>query len=143
MEAATEPTTENVNKPLTRTPRDVLYDNMIFYDSKARDILAQVIAGLKQSGAKPELLGMLLKEFTGCTDKAIDCATRLAPFVHGKIQNIELKGEITKRYVIRAPQQAKNSDEWLKTIDSTDNPQVMTKIPKMIVQDVDYEDSDG
>lgn len=114
-QAQAQPQNEELKKIVSRTPADVLMDNMLFYDKEAKNILAEIIAGLKVEGKNPVLLAQMYKYFQESAAMAIDCANKLAPYKHAKLANIELKGELTKRYVIQAPSVAASNDAWLES----------------------------
>lgn len=139
MDTTLDTDTEEPKKAITPQSKDVLRENMLFYHFKSKDILAQIIAGLKLANVAPQLLGEMYKRFAESSDMAIKCAKELAPYEHPKLQNIEMKGELTKRYVIRAPEQAKNSSEWLKTINPAENAQIMAPIKQDIIEDIKFE----
>lgn len=101
--------------PDTRRPRDVLRDTMLFYDTQAKDIIADIILRLKEEqmrGTASEL-ALMYKKFSECTQIAIDCASKLAPYEHPKLESIEVRKELTHRFVIRAPTVMPDEKEWL------------------------------
>lgn len=104
-------------KPDSRKPRDVLRDTMHFYDKTAKDIITDIILRLKEENGRGtgSELAMMYKRFHECTDIAIRCAEKLAPYEHPKLESIEVKKELTHRFVLRAPPATIDTKEWLTT----------------------------
>ena len=102
-------------KPDLRKPRDVLRDIMHFYDKQAKDIITDIILRLSEHSTKGTAseLALMYKKFTECTDIAIRCAEKLAPYEHPKLESIEVKKELTHRFVLRAPTPIIDVNEWL------------------------------
>ena len=110
----------NELKPDLRKPRDVLRDLMLFYDTQAKDIIADIILRLKDevSRGTGSELALMYKKFAECAQIAIDCASKLAPYEHPKLESIEVRKELTHRFVIRAPTVMPDPKEWLATAQS-------------------------
>ena len=107
-------------KPDLRKPRDVLRDLMLFYDTQAKDIIADIILRLKDevSRGTGSELALMYKKFSECAQIAIDCASKLAPYEHPKLESIEVRKELTHRFVIRAPTVMPDPKEWLEKAQS-------------------------
>lgn len=105
-------------KPESRKPRDVLRDMMIFYDTQAKDIIADIIIRLREDqqharGCAADLKAMY-NRFSEAAEIAIRCAEKLAPYEHPKLESIEVKKELTHRFVLRAPAPVVDITGWLE-----------------------------
>ena len=98
-----------------RKPREVLRDLMNFYDKQAKDVIVEIISRLKEcpSRGTASELAFMYKKFSECADIAIRCAEKLAPYEHPKLESIEVKKELTHRFVLRAPPATIDTKEWL------------------------------
>jgi hypothetical protein len=97
------------------TAKDILYKNMIFYDTKAMKLAQHIIKLVKsQDKSRGDLLVVMHKEMGKFNDRAIDCATKLAPYTHAKLQSVEVKNTVEHRFVVRTPTAIKSSSEWLE-----------------------------
>lgn len=98
---------------------DVLYENMIFYDEKGKKLFIDIREWLaKNDDKRGDLLAKMAKLMSECKTIAIECASKLAPYQSPKLESIEVNKKVTHRYVIQAPQQYNNSDQWLKAVNS-------------------------
>lgn len=104
------------NTSRTRKGADVLHEKMVFYSNKARRLLEEIIKALKDNNASAAELLMAYKLLKETDLLAIDCATKLAPYQTPKLESIETKQKIEHRYVLRAPAQFKNTDDWMKAV---------------------------
>ena len=142
---------EKIEK-FAREPKDVLRDMMLFYDEKARDILESIITALEDTdeNGKPtkrgDLLALMYKKHSEAADKAIECASKLAPYRHPKLESIETKTEITKRFVVRAPVVLPTTEQWLRQVPQITHEQqrleeisLETKVDELLI-DHDTED---
>jgi hypothetical protein len=102
-------------QPDKRKPRDVLRDMMLFYDGQFKDIVADVILKLREEPSKTNVsdIAAMVKAFHEAAKMALDCATKLAPYEHPKLESIEVRKELTHRFVIRAPTVMPDRVEWL------------------------------
>lgn len=113
------------------TPKNVLWRKMLFYDEKAEELLKEIIICLKKSNPpRTELIALMAKKMFECNEMAIDCATKLAPYIHSKLQNIEVNKTVTKQFVIRAPMVAPNSQQWLDNVGEVKTPQLQIDVIK-------------
>lgn len=108
-------------KPATkiynRKAVDVLYENMIFYDEKGEKLFTDLRSKIyKDDDKRGDLLAKMAKLMSECKALAIECASKLAPYQSPKLESIEVNKKVTHRYVIQAPQQLRDADQWLKTI---------------------------
>lgn len=96
---------------------DVLYDKMMFYHTKAKDI-ASFIINVIESGkmARGDLLAQIHKDMHRFNDIAIECASKLAPYQTPKLESIEVKKRITHRFVVAAPKPINNTETWLDEV---------------------------
>lgn len=110
-------------KPATkiynRKAVDVLYENMIFYDEKGKKLFLDIREWIHTNDDKRgDLLAKMAKLMSECKAIAIECASKLAPYQSPKLESIEVNKKVTHRYVIQAPQQLQNADQWLSSINS-------------------------
>ena len=131
-------------KPDLRKPREVLRDLMIFYDTQAKEIITDIIFRLKEcpSRGTASELAFMYKKFSECADVAIRCAEKLAPYEHPKLESIEVKKELTHRFVLRAPPATIDTKEWLDK--AQEEQKLLASKPghNLIVMDEKYKDSD-
>jgi len=133
----------------TRLARDVLYDGMVNFETRAKQCLAVMIDSIKgQQKSNYAELKLLYQEFRKCQELAADYAHKLAPYQSPKLESIEVKSQVEHRYVMRVPHQMKSTDEWTKatgaskvsleemTKHSKNN---MTKVTKDVVE-AEYEE---
>jgi hypothetical protein len=94
------------------TPKALMLEKMQHFDDCARAIMDSVPQLIAQ-GHKPEKLVGLLAESRNYNMAAIQCADRVAPYVHGKIASVdENKDPEAKPFVVRAPDVIQDSTKW-------------------------------
>lgn len=99
-----------------KTPREVLYDEMIFYHQKAVPMGNEIARIIKEGGkARGDLLFELFKIMCENKKMAVEVASKLAPYEHAKLQSLEVKSTSEHRFVIRAPERLESSEVWLKS----------------------------
>lgn len=127
-----------------REPKDVLREWMLFYNEKAKDILITIIACIEDvdERGKPnkrgDLLALMYKELTLTSERAIECATKLAPYKHAKLESIEQRNVDEKRFVVVIPSQQLSKDDWLKNasaIAPPTLPQLHSPLEEQIVEE--------
>lgn len=105
-------------EPLTPKAIEVLRDEMMFYRDTAEEILNKIIDGLenlnKLDKPRADLLALMYRERAKCSDKLIECASKLAPYESPRLESIEQKIVEKKVFVIRSPNVIENKEEWLK-----------------------------
>lgn len=126
-----------------RLARDVLYDAMVNFESKANKIIHVMIEMIKgQQKANYQELKVLYQEFRKCSELACEYASKLAPYQSPKLESIEVKSEIEHKYVIRVPHQMKNIEEWSKATGAAklvkQIEETIPKVPKY--EDIEVED---
>jgi hypothetical protein len=109
----TDTQTIEATDELTETELDTLDEIRIRYSKKAKDAFAKILLNARERGQPSEAikLAMLMKK---CDGIAMDAAHKSAPYRHSKLEAIDIKQAVEMRYVIRAPQEIKNVDEWMK-----------------------------
>jgi len=111
------------------SPRDVLQQKMAYYDKRARKVAGAIIHLIKQQDKnRADLLVMLHRDMMKFDVLAIDCATRLAPYTHAKLQSMEIKREETHTFVVRVPEVVKNTTDWLEKC--RDNAKIIELTPE-------------
>lgn len=132
------------NVTMKRKAVDLLYEKMMFYNDKARTILNAIIDDMKadeKCDAKTRIMAM--KMLKDADEIAIDCAVKLAPFQSPKLESVEVNNKVEHRYVMRAPAQFKNTDEWAKAVgaNNEDTKEVIAEVihpPKRVhISDID------
>lgn len=126
-----------------RLARDVLYDAMINFESKANTIITVMIEMIKSTQkSNYQELKVLYQEFGRCSELACDYATKLAPYQSPKLESIEVKSEVEHRFVLRVPHQMKSVEEWSKLTGA--NKLKIEDITKIENQSkvIDHEESD-
>ena len=100
------------------TPREVLYDEMVFFRDKAI-ILGNKIASLLRAEGTPRgvELFQLFKLMVENKERLVDIATKLAPYEHAKLASLDVKQETTVNFVIRAPAVVANTNDWIAMTD--------------------------
>lgn len=102
---------------MKRNAIDVLYEKMVFYDTKATSLGHQIVEIIKVSDkSRGDLLTQMFRTMVKFNDIVIDCANKLAPYQSAKMQSIEIRKETTHRFVVEAPKPAKNTKDWLNNI---------------------------
>ena len=132
-----------------REPKDVLRDFMLFYDQQAKDILITIIACIEDvdERGKPtkrgDLLALMYKELTLAGERAIECATKLAPYKHPKLESVELHRTDEKKFVIVIPSKQLTKEDWIKNASALAPPQPVL-VPKIepLVEDIEEDDLD-
>lgn len=101
--------------PDTRTnPKTVLRNVMLNNYTLQKEIVETFIKTLESINPKDPQIKFWYKELTAAQEKAIDCAHKLAPYEHPKLESMEIKQKIEHRMVIRAPQKMANVEQWMK-----------------------------
>jgi ribosomal 50S subunit-recycling heat shock protein len=110
-----------LKKSLSRLPKtrilakDMIYEKMIVYNTKAREILAFLIENYKKSDkAQFEKLKQLYIQMRQCDEIVIDCAHKLAPYQSPKLESVEVRSKVEHRYVMQVPQPMKSAADWMK-----------------------------
>jgi len=99
---------------------DILYDKMITYDTKAKDILNALISSLKsQEKAQFDKIKAMYLQMRQCDDIVIDCAHKLAPYQSPKLESVEVNKKVEHRYVLQVPQPMKTKEDWMNHVGAT------------------------
>lgn len=101
-----------------RNAVETLAENMDFYNNKAEALLLQLREQMKQA-SRGDLAAAMTKHILHCRDMAIECAAKLAPYQNPKLQSVEVNKKVTHRFVIQAPKIIKDSSEWLRTVNES------------------------
>jgi len=64
--------------------------------------------------ASPVEILRIVTKYGDSVVRAIEVAAKLAPYSDPKLEAIEVKSEVEHRFVIRAPEQMKSVDDWMK-----------------------------
>ena len=99
---------------------DVLYDKMVYHDTKSREILVELHNHYNTSDkAQYDKVKQIIIELRRVDELVIDCAQKLAPYQSPKLESIEVKSKHEHRYVMRTPNQIKTVDEWASLTGAT------------------------
>ena len=102
-----------------RTSTEVLREIMLFHDTKAKIIILDIVNRLNDlEKSRGDLLAMMYKKYSETVQIVIDCAAKLAPYEKPRLQAVEVKSTVEHRFVLRAPEQASNSNTWLQQVQS-------------------------
>jgi len=102
------------------TPRAVLFYNMKDAHEKAKKLRELLINKLQDDAvASPALILKIVQTLGDHTERAIETATKLAPYTMPKLEAIEVKSEVEHKFVIQAPHPVKNVEEWMKITGAT------------------------
>ena len=100
--------------PNDRTPIDVLHKTMLFYEGKARILGNHILKILRESDkAQAQTAALLYKSMVEADKLCVDAASKLAPYIHPRLESITSKISVEHKYVIEAPEAAKDPDSWL------------------------------
>jgi hypothetical protein len=96
--------------------KDVLYDKMMFYHTKAETI-ANGLMNVIKSGvvARADLLVALHKDMHKFNSIVIECASKLAPYQSPKLETVEVRNTNTVRFVVEAPRPINDTKKWLES----------------------------
>ena len=101
--------------PEELTPRQVLHYHMEEAHLRSIEVKELLLKKLKQDKvASPMEILRIVQKYGDNVERAIETASKLAPYYHPKLEAIEVKSEVQHKFVIRAPDQITNVDEWLK-----------------------------
>lgn len=104
---------------LKKKATEILYEKMVFYDKKAKELYLEIKKVLKTGDAsqRGDILAQMTKYLSKANDICIDCASKLAPYQSPRLQSMEVKKNVTHRFVIQAPKPAVDSAQWLEEAD--------------------------
>src|SRR6478736_6354107 len=108
-----QPIPDKPEKPPKPLAREVIEELMIMWRDKIPRILRLLIENARDQGKPIEAL-KLFSSLKEASEHALDAAHKLAPFQSPKLESIAVKSEVQHKFVIRAPDQITNVDEWLK-----------------------------
>lgn len=87
---------------------------MLAAQAIADEVIPFFINTLKEINPKDPDIKFWYKQGEAAQERAIDCAHKLAPYDHAKLESIEVKSTVEHRMVMRAPQKIANVDEWAR-----------------------------
>lgn len=128
-----------LNKGITQKVKatDVLYKEMLFWSDEGKKLVAAVYHLVSNQDGK--LAAKLMNTFKDVNDRAVEVATRLAPYQTPKLSSIEVASKKTIKFVIEAPKLAPNLGTWLNQV-SRD--QALLPKPKEIINGRSHSDDD-
>ena len=109
-EATEQVENEAPGKPLAK---DTIEDIMLMWRKKIPPIVHLMIENATKQGKPIEAL-KLFNNLKEASEHALDAAAKLLPVQTPKLESIQVKSEVEHKFVIRAPAQILNVDEWAK-----------------------------
>jgi hypothetical protein len=97
-----------------RTPKAVMLDAMLRFESIGLSLLAKA-ERLAETKASASQIAMLATEGHKFMIAAVQCADKVAPYIHARLLAVESRGDMTEDkapYVIRAPMVMDDSSAW-------------------------------
>lgn len=114
---------------------DFLYSQMLFWGEEGKKLLKVVYHCVStQSGIEAS---KLLREFSDINNRAIDIASKLAPYQSPKLSSTEINTKKVTKFVIVAPKVIKNVSDWEKLV--SQDQKALPK-PSMIQKSQEMED---
>ena len=96
---------------LSLTPKEAMAKGMAYFERKAQELLNMVekarADGIPISETGPEM--KLIKEYQ---EAMIDCAAKLAPYIHPRLAAVEVRTEQVQPFVVRVPAIDSTSQTW-------------------------------
>jgi hypothetical protein len=97
-----------------RTPKAVMLSAMLKFE-RMSDVLMSKAERLTKAHAKPEGIAKLVAEAHRFTVAAVQCAEKVAPYIHARLLAVESRGDMTEDkapYVVRVPTVMTSSADW-------------------------------
>lgn len=113
---------------------------MHFHQTVAKEIIIEIVMALKAQGSiRGDLIALMYKKYSECTEIVIKCAEKLAPYESAKLQSLEVKNTHEHRFVLRAPEQASSTGEWMKQVGISSVKEITTSYNN---EEIEEEDED-
>lgn len=97
-----------------RTPKAVMLEAMTRFENLGLGLLMKA-ERLTKRNAKLETIAETAREGHKYIVAAVECATKVAPYIHARLLAVEARGDTTEDrapFVVRVPAVAVNSSEW-------------------------------
>jgi hypothetical protein len=97
-----------------RTPKAVILEAMVKFETLGKGLLAKADNLMKTRG-DPKKAAELAEEGYKYIVAAVECATKVAPYIHARLLAVESRGDMTADrppYVLRAPTVMANGEAW-------------------------------
>ena len=114
------------------SPKEVLFEQMYFYRTKAIKIGRLIAKYLKEEEGRGQELVALFKHLTTLKKEIVEVASKLAPYEPAKLESIEVKAAIEHKFVIRAPIVASTTQEFLKSVNKKPKPPIASSKPFLV-----------
>lgn len=101
-----------------RTPKAVMLDAMIHFETLGRGFLAKADR-LMKTRASPDKVAEAAQEGHKFIVAAVECATKAAPYIHARLLAVESRGDMTQDrapFVLRAPAVMADSAAWQEAV---------------------------
>lgn len=119
-------------KKLNITPKEVLYEQLLYYRDEAikqGNRIAAILRG--EEKLRGDLIFQLYKLQLKNREMLIEIATKLAPYIHPRLESVEVKGEMEHKFVIRAPLPIKDTKTWLAEVGGNPEPLLANEAKKL------------
>jgi hypothetical protein len=112
-----------------RTPKAVMLDAMLRFERIGLSLLAEA-ERLAETKASASQIALLATEGHKFMIAAVQCAEKVAPYIHARLLAVESRGDMTEDkapYVIRAPMVMDDSTTWQAAVGAARGEAVASK----------------
>ena len=133
------------------TPEEVLQVAMDYLHEKSNRHAKAIQERLENQNADAVELRLHFEAARKTREQMIDVASKLAPYIHPKLESIDINSEIEHRFVIVAPKQANSTKEFLSLVGREEKPPILSNtktftdnlITKIATLDIDDDEDDA
>lgn len=111
------PSDITIDEAKRNKPIELLYEAMMFWHEEGQRLIKELQSKLNSNGNGKDAVAIALK-WKGVDDRWIDIAHKLAPYTAPKLSSMEVKQNITKRYVIEVPSLAPDKKQWVQRVEA-------------------------
>jgi hypothetical protein len=97
-----------------RTPKAVMLNAMVRFENLSQTLFARA-ERMAKTRAAPDKIAEITHEARKCVAAAVQCAEKVAPYIHARLLAIESRGDMTEDkapFVVRVPTVMSSSQEW-------------------------------
>jgi hypothetical protein len=130
-----EPTSENrelvATAQLMRTPKAVMLDAMMRFENLGLGFLTKADRLMKRNAGTAKV-AEAAHEGHKFIVAAVECATKVAPYIHARLLSMESRGDMTQDkapYVVRVPAVLADSTAWQTAVGAALGEAVASKAP--------------
>ena len=133
------------------TPSEVMQVAMDYLHEKAMSHAKKIEELLRLQGADATEIRLHYETARKTREQMIDVASKLAPYLHPKLESIDVNQKTEHRFVIVAPPMVKDTRDFYSLIGKTEKAPIeatqkiveFNKKPEPEVLDIDYDDPDN